>query len=217
MRKSPINRIKYEVGQQIGNCIYLGNEYSKNWKRYALFKCHCGNEFSSAIEKVKRGHTKSCGCNLVKHLIAMNQTHGKTHTAEYSVWGSMKNRCNNPNCKEYKDYGARGISVSERWSNSFEDFLSDMGERPSDKHEIERVDNDKNYELSNCKWGLKKEQCLNRRSNFLVTHSGLTRPLKIWTDELGIDYFKTRKRIREYGWSPEKAFNTNRDARRTNS
>lgn len=95
---------------------------------------------------------------------AKRQSHGGSKTPEYSCWTSMIRRCSVEEDLRYKDYGARGISVCERWRDSFPAFLEDMGPRPSPKHSLDRIDNDGNYEPGNCRWALWHEQMANRRA-----------------------------------------------------
>lgn len=133
---------------------------NKNQKHntHWLCRCTCGKETVVSKPNLTSGHTKSCGC-LNKDIITK---HGKYKTAEYKTWCAIHSRCKNHKLKGYKNYGGRGISVCERWG-SFENFLSDMGKRPSSKHSIERVDVNGNYEPSNCKWATTKEQSINTR------------------------------------------------------
>jgi len=98
--------------------------------------------------------------------------HGLRRTPEYAIWCTMKARCHNPNAKHYEYYGARGISVCERWRNSFANFIEDMGRRPFDGLSIERYNNDGNYEPNNCVWATKTEQSRNRRPWGSVTRHG---------------------------------------------
>lgn len=117
----------------------------------------------------------------------------------------MIQRCTNPKMEEFHNYGARGISVCTRWRNSFADFYSDMGKRPTLKHEIERMDNEGNYEPSNCRWATRKEQVLNTRHNRVLTLGGISMPMKLWSDKLGIKPTTLSARVNMLGWSDEKA------------
>lgn len=92
-----------------------------------------------------------------------HRTHGLSRTHEYYCWMSMRTRCLSPIHHKYKDYGGRGITICERWRDSFENFLSDMGPRPSPKHSIDRIDNDGDYEPGNCRWALPHIQHANKR------------------------------------------------------
>ena len=100
----------------------------------------------------------------------------------------MKSRCNNPNNNQYSDYGGRGIRVCERWS-TFENFLADMGERPTPKHSIDRIDVNGDYCPENCRWATKEEQNNNKRNCILVTYNGKTQNFKQWCKELNLPYY----------------------------
>ncbi|MDV3051840.1 hypothetical protein NLV77_000775 [Staphylococcus ureilyticus] len=132
-----------------------------------LCKCDCGNTSIVSLGSLKNGRIKSCGCLnsevQSEFMKKYNNKHGKSNTPEYKVWKGMKERCSNVNSKSYKNYGGRGIKVCERWKNSFDNFISDMGERPTKKHQIDRIDNDKNYSPENCKWVTRSENTLNKR------------------------------------------------------
>lgn len=121
------------------------------------------------------------------------------------AWRLMLNRCYKTNSPDYSGYGGRGIKVCERW-HTFNNFLEDMGERPEGKT-LDRIDNDSNYELSNCKWSTNLEQSLNRRSNIWVELDGKIKSLCQWADELGIKRSTVLMR-RYYNWTPEEALLT---------
>lgn len=127
--------------------------------------CDCGTEHT--IEWGKWGKTKSCGCLQRDTVAAKNRqsrTHGMSKTKTYRVWVAMIQRCTDPNATGYANWGGRGIAVCERWRNSFEAFLADMGERP-EGCSIDRIDNDGNYEPGNVRWATALEQTQNRRRN----------------------------------------------------
>jgi hypothetical protein len=120
----------------------------------------------------------------------------------------MLNRCYSKTCNGYQNYGGRGITVCERWRNSFEAFRADMGEQPSDKHQIDRIDNDGNYEPGNCRWATAKENSRNKRNHRLLTFDGKTKLLVEWADELSTQSGLNREKIAsrlENGMSPELA------------
>lgn len=116
-----------------------------------------------------------------------NHAKDGVRTKVYTAWISMKERCNNPNNTHYHRYGGRGISLCKRW-DKFENFLTDMGEPPTPKHSLDRINNSKGYTPSNCRWATKVEQANNRETNVLVKHKGKTLNLKQWSVELDVPY-----------------------------
>lgn len=132
------------------------------------------------------------------------ERHGKRQLPEYQVWLRMKGRCHTKTDKRYELYGARGIKVCKAWRNSFETFYNDMGPRPSDKHLLERKDNNKGYSPDNCTWATYHEQSRNKRNNVNISFRGKTQCVTDWAKETGISKGTIRQRINN-GWSVEKA------------
>jgi hypothetical protein len=122
-------------------------------------RCDCGKDHSVLV--TEWGKTQSCGCLRTEQLVARSTTHGHTGTSIYMTWGDMVNRCTNQTHARWVDYGGRGISVCDRW-RKFENFLADMGERPSGMT-LDRIDNDRGYEPGNCRWVSQSLQNRNRR------------------------------------------------------
>jgi hypothetical protein len=128
-------------------------------------------------------------------------------TAIYRVWNNMRNRCLNPHNRGFWKYGARGVTVAERWA-SFENFLADMGERPSPKHSIDRIDNSRGYEPGNCRWLDMRGQQNNRTNNRRVTYLGETFTLAEWAQRTGLSNSTLQNRLDLLGWPIERALTT---------
>ena len=150
------------TGQKFGKLIAIEKTDRKSSSRSIVWKCKCdcGKETFVSSSSLRSGNTQSCGC-LKKELVTI---HGQCQSSEYHSWDSMKARCYNPNYNQFKDYGGRGIEVCDRWKDSFENFLADMGSKPSSKHSIDRIDVNGNYEPGNCKWSTNQEQARNKRN-----------------------------------------------------
>jgi hypothetical protein len=152
------------VGSKMNMLTLLreGERRGKYKKRTVVCLCECGGEVEISLDQFVRERSVSCGC-YQKSIMRDRATHSLSKSAEYKVWQGMKGRCHNPSHVDYYNYGARGVTVSEEWMNSFETFITDMGNRPTPTSTIERVDGLLGYCKENCCWIEKAEQSKNRR------------------------------------------------------
>jgi hypothetical protein len=147
----------------------LNGVKSNGGGRTWICHCECGNTVQASTGSLNSGNTRSCGCLRTD----MFTTHGMAGTPEYVAWSDMKHRCFNPSNPEYRHYGGRGISVCQRWRDSFQNFFNDMGLRPSETHSLDRYpNNDGDYEPGNCRWASKSEQSSNTRRNVYHNYGG---------------------------------------------
>jgi len=193
---------------------YTGRD--KFEKSLWLCGCSCGKEKIVEGSNLKSGDTKSCGC-LKKELAGrQNYKHGHAQKGNiskiYRTWAGMISRCTNIKEKNYRHYGGRipPITVCKRWSdtkNGFQNFLKDMGEPPTNKHQIDRINNNKGYYKSNCRWVTSKENNRNRRSNHLLKYKRKELCFSEWEEITGIKQTMIRRRIKD-GWSIKRALTT---------
>jgi hypothetical protein len=167
--------------------------------RYACL-CDCQAEVEVSGAHLRSGTVKSCGCLRSEVTAKKNTKHGCVGSPEYESWQAMKNRCLQEGQSAYKRYGGRGIKICDRWMD-FENFLSDMGARPSGMT-LERINGDGNYEPSNCRWATIAEQNRNTSQVVMLTHDGKTMCMTDWAKETGIPYPTIQDRRRR-GWSVE--------------
>lgn len=170
------------MGLKFGRLMVLERNASMYNRDAAwLCQCECGNQKVVVGRSLRNGDTTSCGC----YAIESRRTHGETTTKEYGIWANMKTRCFNPNRKTYINYGGRGITICDRWINSYENFLEDMGTCPEGLT-IERIDNNGDYEPGNCKWATTKEQAYNTRRNVWIEYGGKRMVRNDWIKKVGI-------------------------------
>lgn len=185
--------------QKYGRLFALNYSHTENSKRYWTFRCDCGAISTKRVADVTQGKTRSCGCFDKETRSSRAKTHGLTNTQLHTVWLKIRSRCNSRSDKAYPQYGGRGIALCERW-NDFENFRSDMGERPSDKHSIERIDNNKGYSPDNCRWATADEQNRNTRQNRWITFQRRKYIISDLARHLGVDRKTLQHRV-ESGWT----------------
>lgn len=199
------------AGQTFGRLVVVAPTRDSRGKHCWQCRCSCGKETRVGAHDLRAGKVVSCGCFLLERIREANTTHGHNknnaqRSQEHRTWAAMLSRCRNPKDTKYERYGGRGIKVCPRWLK-FENFLVDMGRKPSPKYTIERKDNDGNYELDNCRWATRKEQMRNTQRTRLLTHRGKTQCLQDWATELGVRYLTLWSRLAR-GWPVEQALST---------
>ncbi len=200
------------TGKKFGRLTAISFTYKNKFcAHYWEFKCKCGKIKILRKTDVIFGRINSCGC-LKKELDKVRtKTHGMTHTRFYMIYAGIKDRCLRENNHAYNNYGGRGIKICDRWLK-FENFKEDMYQSYLEhvkkygevKTEIDRIDNNGNYELNNCKWSTLIEQANNTRQNRYVTYKGETLNISRWAEKLNIKYEVLYRRLNKNNWSLEK-------------
>lgn len=188
------------VGKKFGRWTVLSfccQDKNKNSRWKCI--CECGNEALVLRWSLMSGSSKSCGC-LNRDVHSALAKHGQSKrgnpTAEYTAWAHMKQRCRNPENKQYYQYGGRGITVCDRWFDSFEAFFEDMGKKPSPDHSLDRFPNNNgNYESGNCAWRTIPEQNRNKRDNRWLEYNGDSRVIVDWAKKWGVSYQCLQQRL----------------------
>ena len=177
------------TGQRFGRLIVLDRYTTGVGRKTRLFwncLCDCGNKTSVRSDALKAG-TMSCGCLGAERRKKACTKHGNSLSPEYNTWRNIKQRCSNPKRKCAEHYVGKGIRVCDRWLHSFENFISDMGNRPSDIHTIERRQNNLGYSPENCYWGTRKMQSRNYANrNVWIEYGGRRMILQDWATELRV-------------------------------
>lgn len=179
------------VGKKYNNLTIIGVSLAKSSRNRPMLvcKCDCGVIKPIIASRVINGHTKSCGCITAVRVSESKTTHGMSNSSAYNTWHGLIQRCYNENNKDYPSYGGRGIMVCDRWKNSFETFLADMGNPPKGTT-IDRINNSGNYEPNNCHWATAKIQCNNRRNNTIVSFRGEQYNLCQLATQLNVSRYK---------------------------
>lgn len=193
------------TGKKFGSLTVIERVQNKNNRVYWLCRCDCGNEKIIASDSLRQGLTLSCGC-LHKKIVAKTcknnfLKHGLAKTRINNIYHNMKRRCLD---KTNKNYGKRGIQVCEEWSK-FENFYNwAINNGYQDDLTIDRIDNNGNYEPSNCRWVNYKKQANNTRKNCNITYNNKTHTLIEWAELKGIKVSTLWMRLNKYNWSIEK-------------
>lgn len=192
--------------------LYVKYRVENKGKHVCWFcECSCGGTVIVSSSNLVSKHTQSCGCFQIERTVSTQTTHGMRFTVEYNIYYGMKGRCYNKNDHKYPIYGGRGIIICKRWLESFENFYNDMGNRPSKKHSIDRIDNDGNYTPDNCKWSTQSEQQSNKQiTRWFYARSPIGRWYKSKNQsafarehglfQSGINFVLLKKRKHHHSW-----------------
>lgn len=192
--KSPKKGFADRVGEKHGHLTILS--YANTGKT-PTFKCRCdcGKIVVRMAKTILREGNHSCGCMRSENIT----THGKSKTREHAIWRGILQRCYNPKRKFYELYGGAGITVCERWRESFENFLADMGEAPGPEYSIDRIDCKGNYSPENCRWATPLQQARNKKNTTYITFEGETKTATEWADYFGCYRGRIRNALKA-GW-----------------
>lgn len=195
------------TGQRIGRLVVIGRIVLPTKTDRAMWRCRCdcGAVLVRSGGNLRRGTVASCGCYKREVAASFSGTHGQSKSLTYESWTQMRQRCLNPNHHAWASYGGRGITICAAWG-SFEQFLTDMGERPVGTT-LDRIDSNRGYEPGNCRWASNKEQQRNKRNNHLIEYEGERLPISVWAERTGIRAGRLWWRI-SHGWSVAAAFTT---------
>jgi hypothetical protein len=212
-QQEPMARKAVVPGQRYGmltaeSVSVEAGKYRTLWK----CKCDCGANTIVRAAYLMEGHTKSCGCYRRLWTGEHQKKHGHAYkgkvSSEYRTWQMMRARCKDVKCKDFQNYGGRGIRVCEEWDRSFSAFLKDMGLKPKGMS-IDRIDNNKNYEPGNCRWATRQEQNSNTRANQFITFNGLTLTHAQWERKMDLGEGRIYARLKR-GWTEQEALTTPR-------
>lgn len=197
------------TGEKYGYLTVMGRApqdtyYGSKWR----CKCVCGKECVVLSSNLRSGRQTSCGCIKTLKAIQRNTTHGVSGNAIYTCWKDMIHRCENPRHASYPDYGGRGIKICEEWHEPkiFYDWSISHGWKKG--LTLDRIDNDRDYEPSNCRWTTWEVQANNKRKNHSITYNGKTQTIAQWSIECDIPYDTLYSRIAKRGWNIERALTT---------
>lgn len=190
------------TGKRIGRLAVVGLVPRNEWRTSQAdwkCKCVCGTITVASGSSLRTGQVRSCGCLLQSESQLTNASHGeagRNTSPEWLTWMGMKKRCGQKSHDRARYYD-RGISVCTRWAFSYENFLADMGRKPSPAHSIDRINNDLGYEPGNCHWATSREQARNKRNTIAIDIGGVSMLLTDWVDQLGIPGTSLTRLVKE--------------------
>ncbi len=187
------------TGKRFGRLIVVERVLINNRTHWKC-QCDCGCFKVVPSGSLRSGLTKSCGCLASENSAKVGKSrriHGWYGTSEWKTWDGMKQRCFNPNTSNYNRYGGRGITVCERWLHNVDNFIKDMGRRPSKNHSLDRIDIDGPYSPENCRWATWDEQNNNHSKNHIVEHNGERLTMSQWAKRLGLNYQQLTYHVRK--------------------
>lgn len=200
------------IGKKYGDWTQLGAEFlipfETRWQHVAVCECKCGQISVVRLSHLK--YKKSSGCKLCRGFKARRIIHGMANTREFKIWGGIKKRCLNKYCPAFKNYGGRGIVICDEWKTDFMAFYKHVGPSPSNQHEIDRIDNDGNYEPGNVRWVVRQQNSRNTRRNKTYRYKGKDYILTDLADIAGIDRRTIAARLKS-GWSVSDAVEIPKD------
>lgn len=158
------------VGKRYGKWVVLSKEKYPDY----VCRCDCGTTRMQRKHDLITNRTTSCGCSCIKH--------GMCETSEHNIWRGIKDRCFNKRNINYRRYGAKGISICDEWKKDFNSFFNHIGKRPSLKHSVDRIDNNRGYEPGNVRWATKREQSNNTTQTIRVEFAGIIMTNSDWAD-----------------------------------
>lgn len=183
-----------EIGKTFFRLTVISNMFCENKNYYIKCKCSCGTIVKVISQRI--GKRKSCGCLILENLVKRTTKHGLYKSREYAIYHAMIDRCYNEKRNGYIYYGGKGVKVCDRWLESFENFYADMGDRPSNKHSIDRIAVKGNYEPNNCKWSTMKEQNENTTRSIRYKINGVDKTINELTKIYNLTWPQVRYRIK---------------------
>lgn len=186
-------------GETFGRLTVLNKAANVSGRVAWECQCECGRRCIAIAHLLRSGGTRSCGCLRVETSTNRMTAHGYAKKGavapEHKVWTGMLKRCDEKNSDRYERYAGRGITVCDRWRN-FQNFIDDMGPRPSPKHSIDRINNDGNYEPGNCRWATQREQVENSTTAKIFTVDGRSQSISAWAREVGVNATTISSRLK---------------------